>query len=38
MAWCLVHLHLKDVLGHLQPEWHMQKPIPTMMHFENDEV
>ena len=34
----LFHLHLKDVLGHLQSKWHMQEPIPTMMHLEHGEV
>ena len=38
MVCCLVHLHLKDVLGHLQSEWHMQETIPTMMHIKLGEV
>ena len=31
----LVHSHLKDVLGHLQSEWHVQEPVSTMMHVES---
>ena len=31
MVCCLVHLHLKDILGHLQTKWHMQELVPTMM-------
>ena len=27
----LVHVHLKDVLGHLHTEWHAQEPVPAMM-------
>ena len=26
---CLVHAHLKDVLGHLQTEWHVQEAVPA---------
>ena len=25
----LVHVHLEDVLGHLQTEWHVQEPVPA---------
>ena len=32
---CLVHSHLKDVLEHLQSEWHVQEPVPTMMCIES---
>ena len=28
---CLVHIHLKDVLGHLQTEWHMKEHGSAMM-------
>ena len=35
---CLVHSHLKDVLGHLQTEWHMQKPVSAMMHPESGQI
>ena len=27
----LVHVHLKDILGHLQAEGHMQEPVPAMV-------
>ena len=28
---CLVHLHLEDVLGHLQTEWHVQETVTATM-------
>ena len=34
----LVHVHLKDVLGHLQTEEHVQEPISTMMDVKGDQV
>ena len=27
----LVHVHLKDLLGHLQTERHVQEPVPAMV-------
>ena len=38
MVCCLVHSHLKDILGHLQPEWHMQEPVPTTMCVKHGEI
>ena len=35
---CLVHLHLKHVLGHLQTEWHMQEPVSAMMCIESGQI
>ena len=34
----LVHLHLKDILGHPQTKWHMQEPISVMMHIEGGQI
>ena len=38
MVCCLVQLHLKGILGHLQTKWHMQELVPAMMHVENGQV
>ena len=38
MLCCLVHLHLKDVLGHFQPERHMQEPVSAMMGIECGQI
>ena len=38
MVCCLVHLHLEDVLRHLQAEWHMQEPISAMMGIESGQI
>ena len=35
---CLVHLHLKDILGHLQTKWHIWEPIPSMMGIKGGQV
>ena len=29
---CLVHVHLKDILGHVQIEWHVQEMVGTECH------
>ena len=34
----LVLVHLKDVLGHLQAERYVQKPVPAMMLVESGQV
>ena len=34
----LVHAHLKDVLGHLQTEWHVQEVVPAMVGIECGQV
>ena len=34
MVCCLVHSHLKGILGNFQSEWHMQEPVTTTMHVE----
>ena len=34
MVCCMVHSHLKDILGYLQTEGHMQEMVPAMMHVE----
>ena len=31
MVCYLVHVHLKDILGHLQAKRHAQEPVPAMM-------
>ena len=28
---CLVYVHLKDSLGHLQTKWHVQETVTTTM-------
>ena len=38
MVCCLVHAHLKDILGHLQTKWHVQEAIPAMMGIEHGQV
>ena len=38
MVCCLVHVHLKDVLRHLQAEKHVQEPTPAMLHIEGGQV
>ena len=38
MVCCLVHAHLKDVLGHLQIKWHAQEMVPAMMGSEHGQV
>ena len=38
MVHYLVHVHLKDILGHLQAERHAQEPVPVMMHVESGQV
>ena len=35
---CQVHVHLKDILGHLQTEWHAQEAVPAMMGIECGQV
>ena len=35
---CLVHLHLKDVLGHFQTKGHMQEPVSAMMHIKCGQI
>ena len=35
---CLVHLHLKDMLGHLQAKWHMQEPVSAMMSIKSGQI
>ena len=35
---CLVHLHLKDILGHPKTEGHMQKPVSAMMCIESGQI
>ena len=34
----LVHVHLRDVLGHLQTEGHAQEPVPAMVGVECGQV
>ena len=31
MVCCLVHMHLKDILGHPQAKWHIQEPVSATM-------
>ena len=38
MVCCLVHSHLKDILGHFQSEWHMQKPVSAMICVESGQI
>ena len=38
MVCCLVHAYLKDVLGDLQTEWHVQEMVPAMMGVERGQV
>ena len=35
---CLVHVHLKDIQGHLQTEWHAQEMVPAMMGIKHGQV
>ena len=37
-ACCLVHSHLKDVLGHLLTKRHMQEPVSAMMGIECGQI
>ena len=34
----LVHVHLKDIPGHLQTTWHTQKPVPATVSVECGQV
>ena len=34
----LVHVHLEDILGHLQAEWHVQKPVPATVGVKGGQV
>ena len=38
MVYCLVHSHLKDILGHLQSELHMQEPVSAIMLIESGKI
>ena len=38
MDCCLVHTHLKDIVGHLQTERHTQEMVPAMMGIECGQV
>ena len=38
MVHCLVHVHLKDIFGHLQAKQHAQEPVPAMMCVKDGQV
>ena len=38
MVCCLVHAHLKDILGHLQTEWHVEEVVPAMVGVEHGQL
>ena len=38
MVCCLVHLHLKDVLGHLQDKWYMLESVSAMMGIKGGQI
>ena len=38
MVCCLVHAHLKDILGHLQTKWHVQETVPAMMSIKHSQL
>ena len=38
MVCCLVHAHLKDILGHLHTEWYVLEMVPAMMDIECGQI
>ena len=38
MVCCLIHLHLTDILGHVQTKWHMQEIVSATMGVKSGQI